>query len=136
MLFVFDFGTTNAVCFIIWQRLNWLFMFYLNSGCRVDYFQRHRWIGFHNNISSCGCSNNNCPDCRAEWTWTDGSSTDYTNWNVYNPQNGEIYALLEVLSEWHGFASHETLKFICKKRKLHVLFLSTQMLSSASYIIV
>ena len=93
---------------------------FLNSTCS-HYNLRHRWIGFRNTISACGCGNDDCTACRAQWSWTDGSSKDnYTNWQGSNPQSGEIYALLEQKSVWHGFSSTATLKFICKTREYYV----------------
>ena len=89
---------------------------------------RHRWIGFHNNVSSCGCTGD-CTDCRADWTWTDGSSTDYTNWDPSQPNSDEIYALLARDGTWHGFASRR-LKFICKTRELRYTFSITLLVLS------
>ena len=112
-------------CCPFWGTQSFLFYYDSLCGARQNFRRRHRWIGYHNTVSSCGCNMNNCLACRAQWTWTDGSSTDYTNWNILNPQNGEIYALLDDLTMWHGFPSHETLKFICKSREIYVYYFLT-----------
>ena len=112
-------GDAQCTITLICAQLGVLYIF--NSGCgSQNYSRRHRWIGFQNAISTCGCNAGNCIGCRAEWTWIDGSSKDYTNWHRGEPTSGEYYAMLTAAGDWHGFASEEKLKFICKTREPYI----------------
>jgi hypothetical protein len=77
------------------------------------------WIGLSKPEGTGVCSRNG-PDCRANWTWTDGTSYyGYNNWNQLEPHNGEECVAISEAFGWRGWNCKTTRKtYVCEKGML------------------
>ena len=86
-------------------------------------FERDRWIGLRNTVSTCGCDGgataDECNACRDQWTWIDGSETaSFHSWYPGEPDFGETFGRIHYEGALAANNDRLSLKYICKSGKL------------------